>query len=552
MNHWLPSPVRRRQTVISACLAWTLMGCVVGAEAEADESVPADTSDQTKRSYRLSVSDAELASWTRARSGAPFLRGQSAVDGLILTKALADDARRLGLDREPRTRIEIQRLHGKAAFARLRARLSKEVDVDDAEIDRELRERPSKPLPERRRLRNLFLRFEDDDPADVRRRLEELRQKILDGADFEALARRHSQSETRWRGGLLGNVRPGTFPPAVDDVIQQLEPGQVSEMLQSADGLTLLYCERILPAATRTSEQRRRLAAKRVHRRLYEQELDTLKSLLMEKATVTRLQGSGSDGPAVRFTGAFLDSETLSFVVGRKADAAWPDPWPPAWQAALERFVVGRMALLYEAEQGHGPDADARSALEWEERRILAGAVLARQVDALFEEPTEDNLRRAFEAAAQGYRRAESYDLDVLKLPRAEDADDGELARDAAALLRDLRSGAASFEAAARRRSGHPSAKNGGRIAGLEARQMAPRLGLDVARAVAELAVGELSELVWSEDGIWILRLVKHHPERPATYEEAKRDVQRRWIRDELDRLQEKLVAERLETLDIR
>ncbi|MCG8461071.1 MAG: peptidylprolyl isomerase [Holophagales bacterium] len=511
-----------------------------------------ESGKESQRSYRVRVSQQELESWMRARSGAPFLRGQSALDGLILTKSLSDEAIRLGLDRSPRTRVELLRLHGKAAMARLKARLSEEIEVSDADIDLELQERPPRLLPRRWRLRNLFLRFGSDDPSAVHARLQAIRRRVSDGASFEALAREHSQSETRWRGGLLGNVRLGTFPQAVDDVIRGLEPGQVSDVLESSDGVTLLYCEEILEAVTRTPEELREFASGRVYRKRYDRALGALREALKQKAQMAILDGP--DGPSVRFTGGLLEPETSSFVVGRRPEQEWPETWPQAWQEALGRFVVGRMALLHEAEQGLGPDAGARSGLLWEERRILAAALLALQVEARFDEPTEADLRRAFETAPETYRLAPSYDLQVVRLPRFRPAKSNaaEDRGSAPEILARLRSGELTFDDAARIYSIHGSATRGGRIDSLAVSRVAPRLGLEVARAVRELSIGEISELVWTEDSIWILRLLEQQPERSATFAEARSDVHRRWIRDALDRIRDDLVARRLEALDIR
>ncbi|MEM9557594.1 MAG: peptidylprolyl isomerase [Acidobacteriota bacterium] len=502
------------------------------------------TADETQRSYQLRVSVLEMESWTRARSGAPFLRGQSSIDGLVLTKTLADEALQRGLDRSPRTRIDLLRLQGNAAVARVKARLSDAIDVGDAEIDRELSEHPPQLAPRRWRLRNIFLRYGSDDPATVRERLLAIRRQVLEGASFEALAREVSQSETRWRGGLLGNVRLGTFPPAVDDAIRELQPGQVSDVLESSQGMSLLYCEEILDAVTMTEEELRRLAENRLRRQQYDSAWNSLRESLRQRGDVTILDSA--DGPSVRFTGARLDAESLSLVVGRAPEHAWPETWPAAWHHALDRFVVARMALLHEAEQGSGPDIEARATLLWEERRILASARLAEEVDARFEEPTEADLRQAFESTPGAYRLAPSVDLQVLRLerPEAESV--------AVELLTRLRAGELSFDDAARLHSIDGSAARGGRIDGLEVRQVAPRLGLDVARAVRELAVGEISELVWTENALWIVRVLAHHEERPATYAEARSDVRRRWIRDALDRLRDDWVARRLEALDIR
>lgn len=61
------------------------------------------------------------------------------------------------------------------------------------------------------------------------------------GADFAALARRHSvDPATRESGGFLGRMKPGQLPPALDSVALGLESGGVSEPLRYGDDFVVL------------------------------------------------------------------------------------------------------------------------------------------------------------------------------------------------------------------------------------------------------------------------------------------------------------------------
>lgn len=63
----------------------------------------------------------------------------------------------------------------------------------------------------------------------VRERAENIAERAAEGADFAALARRHSDDpHTRDRGGLLGRMRVQQLPPALRKAIVQLEVGRVS------------------------------------------------------------------------------------------------------------------------------------------------------------------------------------------------------------------------------------------------------------------------------------------------------------------------------------
>lgn len=72
-------------------------------------------------------------------------------------------------------------------------------------------------------------------------RLSEFKKRLAAGqADFAALAREHSQDGSAAQGGDLGWSNPGMFVPEFEDVMNRLEPGQVSEPLVSRFGVHLI------------------------------------------------------------------------------------------------------------------------------------------------------------------------------------------------------------------------------------------------------------------------------------------------------------------------
>lgn len=72
-------------------------------------------------------------------------------------------------------------------------------------------------------------------------RLSQWRAQLQAGsANFEALARQHSQDGSAPQGGDLGWSRPGMFVPEFEQVMDRLRPGEVSEPLVSRFGVHLL------------------------------------------------------------------------------------------------------------------------------------------------------------------------------------------------------------------------------------------------------------------------------------------------------------------------
>ena len=95
---------------------------------------------------------------------------------------------------------------------------------------------------------------------------EQIAERAQRGADFGALARRHSDdSDTAKAGGLLGRLRFGRLPRAVDKALLQLEVGQVSPPLRLRDRLVIVK----LIERDKTNLPSFEEAAEELHQRVY-------------------------------------------------------------------------------------------------------------------------------------------------------------------------------------------------------------------------------------------------------------------------------------------
>jgi len=90
-----------------------------------------------------------------------------------------------------------------------------------------------------------------EDEATVHANIERLRDQLHAGAGFVPLAREFSQSASAQRGGDLGWVPEGQLDPELDQALEHLQPGQLSEPIRTAGGyyLLLLRDRRAAPSA---------------------------------------------------------------------------------------------------------------------------------------------------------------------------------------------------------------------------------------------------------------------------------------------------------------
>ncbi len=77
---------------------------------------------------------------------------------------------------------------------------------------------------------------------DVKKKLRELRQKILDkSATFEDLARQNSQEPaSAAKGGDMGFLEPGDAGPEFDQALATLKPGEISDVIESPFGYSIV------------------------------------------------------------------------------------------------------------------------------------------------------------------------------------------------------------------------------------------------------------------------------------------------------------------------
>ncbi|HET8729164.1 MAG TPA: peptidylprolyl isomerase [Alphaproteobacteria bacterium] len=115
------------------------------------------------------------------------------------------------------------------------------VNIGDQEIDETL----NRIVAERGRpeylVAEIFLGVDDPDrETEVRQLADSLVQQIRQGAPFAGVARQFSQAAGAASGGDLGWVVEGQLDPALDQALQRLAPGQVSDPVRTLTGYHIM------------------------------------------------------------------------------------------------------------------------------------------------------------------------------------------------------------------------------------------------------------------------------------------------------------------------
>jgi peptidyl-prolyl cis-trans isomerase SurA len=110
--------------------------------------------------------------------------------------------------------------------------------------------------------------------SEVESRIVQLRDRIEHGEDFAALARSHSQDpSSASEGGDLGWITPGQMVPEFEKAMDELEPGEISQPVQSRFGWHLIQ---VLDRRERddTKEYRRNQVREAIRQRKADEELE--------------------------------------------------------------------------------------------------------------------------------------------------------------------------------------------------------------------------------------------------------------------------------------
>lgn len=121
---------------------------------------------------------------------------------------------------------------------------------------------------------------------EVLTRLQQLRERIIGGEDFGTLARANSQDKlSASRGGDLDWVNPGDLVPRFEEAMNRLQPGEISEPVETRFGWHLIQ---VLERRTHDSTEdfRRAQARDFIHRRKMDEELELWLRRLRDEAYV--------------------------------------------------------------------------------------------------------------------------------------------------------------------------------------------------------------------------------------------------------------------------
>ena len=86
--------------------------------------------------------------------------------------------------------------------------------------------------------------------AESRKKLEDILAKVRQGQDFASLARTYSEDPSSTKGGDLGYIRTGQILKPIEDALFSLKPGEISAVVETSAGYSLVKATERKPEAT--------------------------------------------------------------------------------------------------------------------------------------------------------------------------------------------------------------------------------------------------------------------------------------------------------------
>lgn len=518
-----------------------------------------------------SVTFGEYQGWLR------FIKAEDEVDkrsnriaAIAVNEVQAAKARALKLDETEVFRIARLDFENQILHEEFRRHLAAQVKVTPEELDREVERRKDGFVrPKRVRLRNLLKRYPEGSDAEqiaqARQELEVLRQQLIEGADFAELAGRESDSQTRYRGGMIGWVTPGKLEAELEKMAFSLEVGELSPVIATGDGFTVLRCEEVdaahttpLPTIRKKVEERLRKERFGVQWQNIERQAEQVHvdwDAALATPSTKPLFLLGDETPLGKKT-VWTVQEVQTWLHVRRQrplQALSETRREEVVQELIEQLIVHRLAI----NAGLHQRIDLASSVHVFEISNLATALETRQVESRFEPLAEADIRAFYDANQERYQRPSQTQLGVI-LRTADRSNVRQVFRQVEQLAAQIHRGEISFEDAARQHSEHGSAPQGGLWGWKSRTQIAGGLGPNVMKTLDRLEIGQTSGLVQQPEGLlgdqhlWIVRLLDQREAKPLSFEEAKAAVERGLGNQRTRALQSQIRREVLSQLNLR
>lgn len=455
------------------------------------------------------------------------------VNELIDQRLLWVETRARRFDTIPRVAEQLRAIRTQILLQELYQRkILDQIELSEADLKRYYRTNLNEfMIPEQVRAREI--RVDSQALADSLLRL------LEGGAPFDSLAREFSTAPTKVQGGDLGLVPKGRYPE-LDSVIFALNPGELSGVVELADGFAIVKVEERVPQKPREFEQVRAQIETRLRRQKVDELYARYTGGLKAQAKIER----------------FPAGDTMALVnhhpITRQEFQARVELLPPFIRRGIEtpegeaQFLDQLILERLLSEEAEAEDLWLANRVQerlQEEQR----AILLRELDrvAVIEPARVDSnaVIEYYKANQEEFRVPERVRVRELKVDSLKEAEGLHrlLTRRPGILgWLGLSRPRVNFDSLARARSVAPSRTRGGDL-GLFARHERSE---PIAEAAFKLKPGQISPIITLEDGFVILKCEERVPPRIKELPQVFHQIEVRLRSERQRERREKLLSE--------
>lgn len=162
--------------------------------------------------------------------------------------------------------------------------IEKKAEVSSDEAEEYYHENRKKYMrPEARRLTHILISVKPNATAEERRLIKDDAQNVLErikaGESMSEMASNYSDGPYRVKGGNLGLVHKGRLDPELEEEVFKLEPGPVSNIIETRYGYHIVRVEEVKAAEQLTFED----ASSRIKNELAEENKKQLREIFVKK-----------------------------------------------------------------------------------------------------------------------------------------------------------------------------------------------------------------------------------------------------------------------------
>ncbi|WP_395376207.1 peptidylprolyl isomerase [Marinicella sp. W31] len=494
---------------------------------------------------------ADFADWQQFYHN-DYLTQQDRAAGYRLEKVLLNQQSLLSDEEHKRLSFLSEYTLYKSAITERKRRLAESIELETTAVEEYYQQlRETFPRPEKIRLYQIYKRFEADSDVQSRKLLKQemldIRDKISNLDDFKALAEMTSDSQTRLKKGLIGNVPPGYLQPDLEQAAFALSAGEMSPIIEGAQGLMLLYCEKKIPQKSKTEAQLREMAQDQLKNRMFSQQWHSLQAQLIEQQNIQINWQYFQTPHASQAT--LIQGQNFSLT---QQQVLWLLKQASARDISKERIRMLSEQYAFSVSAYKGLDVKKQDALKTANLFVyqseVAAAVLQKLVNKAQITATEQQIKDYFDRYADKYTVPPRFELSGIALQLTPD-NRQEQYKKAFNMYDQLHTDFGLFGRLSNSESIYKDKFEKGYMGWFEQPELNKKIGLNVLKQVLILSPSQpISKPVETDNGLlWLIQLHQQQPRRQMSYQEAKTRVDKDVINMLRQANKKRIISELLE-----